>query len=116
MMLIDEYHFGKIVIAGKPYDFDLMICGEELYQKWWRKEGHSLCLEDLEWILDRTPEILIIGKGSVGCMEVPIDLVEELGKRGIEVRIAKTGQAVELYDEMARKETRKIGAVFHLTC
>ena len=80
-MRIDEYHFGKMLVSGKPYDFDLMICGEELYKKWWRKEGHSLCLEDLEWMLDRSPEILIIGKGSVGCMEVPNDVVEEVRKR-----------------------------------
>ncbi len=115
-MRIDEYHFGKLVVGGKPYDSDLMICGEDLHQKWWRKEGHSLCLEDLEWMLDRSPEILIIGKGSAGCMEVPIDVVEELRKRGIEVRVAKTEQAVELYNEMVQRETRKIGATFHLTC
>lgn len=115
-MRIDEYHFGKMVIDGQAYDFDLMICGEELYQNWWRKEGHRLCLDDLKWMLERNPEILIIGKGNVGCMEVPNDVVEELDKRGIEVRTANTGQAVAIYNEIAGKETRKIGATFHLTC
>ena len=115
-MLIDEYRFGKMVVAGNPYDFDLMICGEELYEQWHRNEGHSLCLEDLEWMLERGPEILIIGKGNQGCMEVPIVVLEELRQRGIDVRVAKTTEAVELYNEIAQKETRKIGASFHLTC
>ncbi len=115
-MRIDEYQFGKMVVDGNPYEFDLMICGEELCEKWRRNEGHNLCLEDLEWMSERGPEILIIGKGNVGCMEVPIGVVEELRQRGVDVRVAKTGEAVELYNEIAQKETRKIGAAFHLTC
>ena len=115
-MRIDEYHFGKMVVAGSPYESDLMICGEELYERWHRNEGHSLCIEDLEWMLERGPEILIIGKGNAGCMEVPIVVLEELRQRGIDVRVAKTTEAVELYNEIVQKETRKIGASFHLTC
>ena len=115
-MRIDEYHFGKMVVAGNPYEFDLMICGQELYQQWRRNEGHSLCLEDLEWMLERRPEILIIGKGNEGCMAVPVEVVEELRKRGIDVRVAKTREAAELYNELAQKDPRKIGATFHLTC
>ena len=52
-MHVDDYHFGTVVIEGRSYQSDLMICGEELYQKWRRRQGHHLCLEDLEWMLQR---------------------------------------------------------------
>ena len=52
----------------------------------------------------------------IACREVPNDVVEELDKRGIAVRTANTGQAVAIYNEIAGKESRKIGATFHLTC
>jgi hypothetical protein len=47
-------------------------------------------------------------------MKVPEALVEELKRRGIEVRVAPTEQAVRAYNELAGK--RKVVAALHLTC
>lgn len=115
-MNIEEYEFGRLVIDGQTYTSDLMICGGEIYKEWWRQEGHSLGMDDLKWILLRKPEVLIIGKGNVGCMEVPAEIVDELQHRGIQVQVANTGPAIELYSEIVEKDNRKVGAGFHLTC
>lgn len=115
-MHIDDYQLGTIVIDGQNYNADLMICGEELLQDWWRQEGHSLCLNDLKWVLERSPEILIIGKGNFGCMQVPAEIVGILQKRGIQIQAANTEFAVQLYNEITKKDPRKIAATFHLTC
>ena len=115
-MHIDDYQLGTIVIEGQTCNADLMICGEELLQDWWRQKGHSLCLNDLKWVLERSPEILIIGKGNSGCMQVPAEILEILQKRGIQIQAATTEFAVQLYNEITKKDTRKIAATFHLTC
>ena len=45
-----------------------------------------------------------------------ITVVDELQRRGIQVQVANTGPAIELYSEIVGKDNRKIGAGFHLTC
>lgn len=115
-MHVDEYRFGKIVIDGRLYDSDLMVCGDDIYPNWWRKEGHNLCLEDLQWLLERKPEILVIGKGNVGCMAVPEEVLNDLKQQHVEVHTANTGPAVEIYNRVVEERTEKIGATFHLTC
>jgi hypothetical protein len=64
--MIDNYSFGKISIDGKTYSSDVIIFPERVHDSWWRKEGHSLCLEDIQDVFDYLPEVLIIGRGSPG--------------------------------------------------
>jgi hypothetical protein len=114
-MVIEEYSFGRMVVDGRAYDSDLMICGDEILENWWRRQGHSLCLQDLSWILKKTPPILVIGTGYYGCLQVPEKLVAELGRNGISVETAKTSEAVTRVNELSTRGDIAGGA-FHLTC
>ena len=112
-MHIDSYRFGKIVINGTPYTKDVLILTDKVLSPWWRKEGHSLCLEDLTEVISAHPEVLVIGTGAMGVMQVPEETLRHLREKGVEVIIKRTGAAV---DEFNRLSGKKAIAAFHLTC
>lgn len=113
-MKIEEYGFGKIVIGGKIYTSDVIVYPDYVDSSWWRKEGHYLQKEDLREVIKAGPEILIIGKGNWGVMEVPKELLSFLESKGIMSYAEKTGRAVELFN--AQAEDKKVIGAFHLTC
>ena len=47
-MFVDDYSFGRIVINGKTYRNDVIVSKDWIKPNWWRKEGHSVCLEDIK--------------------------------------------------------------------
>jgi len=115
MYLIEKYDFGRIKVSGKTYFRDIIIFPNEILPNWWRKEGHNLCMEDLEEIIKRKPDILVIGNGYSGVMRVPRDVVEELEKMGIRVIVKNTREAVKEYNRLAQ-EGKNVAAALHLTC
>jgi len=112
-MRIDGYSFGRPVIGGKTYTADLLIVGEEIVPNWWRREGHSLCPEDLKLVIERQPEVLVIGTGAYGAMDVPYETEKFLEQQGIEVIWKPTAEAIDIFNSLTGK--KKAGA-FHLTC
>ncbi len=118
-MRIDSYSFGKIVIEGKAYSKDVLILPYRVISPWWREEGHSLCREDLTEVISAAPEVIVIGTGDMGAMDVPENAVRYLEAKNIEVIIMKTGAAVEEFNRLS--EINKTSpwlavAAFHLTC
>jgi len=114
-MSVDAYSFGRIRIDGSEYRSDVLVFPGRVRERWWRREGHSLCMEDLAEALAEMPATLVIGTGYYGNMQVPRETLEELRERGIEVRIHRTGEAVEELNRLQREFARVIGAL-HLTC
>jgi hypothetical protein len=46
--MIENYSFGQMLINGKKYNSDLIIFKDYIYDSWWRKEGHNLCIDDIK--------------------------------------------------------------------
>ena len=113
-MKIEHYSFGSISIEGKTYTFDVIIYPESVDPSWLRKEGHSLHIDDLGSALHAGPEVIVIGTGYYGRVNVPAHVIDSLRRRGIEVHIGKTGQVVDLFNEMSSR--KKTVACLHLTC
>lgn len=114
--LIEGYSFGRIKIAGKVYDRDLIVTPSGVLSPWWRKEGHLLTLDDLAGAIGASQiDSVVIGTGYVGAMEVLDEVLEHFRRRGVEVYVAHTKKAVEIYNEMV-KAGRKVLGAFHLTC
>ena len=114
MPLIESYSFGSIVIDGRKYKSDVLVYPESVQDGWQRLEGHDLQLDDLEDALRRSPNVLVIGTGSFGKMKVTPELKDALERKGIKVIVARTGQAVEKYNEMQNEG--EVVAALHLTC
>ena len=112
--MIESYKFGEIIINGKKYSSDLIIFEDYIYDSWWRKEGHNLCIDDIEKVIDKKPDILIIGTGYYGLMKVPLELIKYLESNNIEVIIKKTKDACDEYNTLYKKKNTI--AAFHLTC
>ena len=77
MRQIDSYSFGNITVNGRQYDSDLIIYPDRIDSSWWRKKGHTLCLEDIRDAIEAQPDVLVIGTGNMGRMSVA-RLVREL--------------------------------------
>ncbi|MDO9068747.1 MAG: MTH938/NDUFAF3 family protein [Deltaproteobacteria bacterium] len=114
-MKIESYSFGLIKIGGRGFNSDLIIYPDHVDDKWWRKEGHLLQVEDLTDIFALQPEVLIVGQGLPGLMQVDRKVVEYCRCNGILLVVAPTEKAVEEYNNSSGKK-EKVVACLHLTC
>ena len=112
-MKIDSYSFGEIVIDGKKFTNDVIIYPDRIESNWWRKEGHELNPEDITEIIKEKPDLLIIGTGSSGLIEVKEGTKKILKQNNIEFVSVKTEEACRIFNE---KSNGKIIAALHLTC
>ncbi|MEF8847873.1 MAG: MTH938/NDUFAF3 family protein [Candidatus Thermoplasmatota archaeon] len=116
-IMIENYSFGKMSVNGKKYSSDLIIFPSEVKDNWRRKKGHRLLKEDVEEIVEKKPDLLVIGTGAYGFMKIPKRTLEYLESSDIEVIYDKTKKAVEIFNEKIEEEKEgKIVAAFHLTC
>lgn len=116
-MKVSSYSFGRMEIDGETVTNDLMIAGSEIKRGWRRKEGHSLRPEDLEWLMDKDPSILIIGTGNSGLMSVLKETESYLKEKGIEFKALRTKDAVREFNEKTEEENpERVAGAFHLTC
>ena len=60
-MAIDDYAFGRITIDGQSYTSDVIVLADGVRDGWWRKEGHSLAIEDLDAVAAAAPAVLVVG-------------------------------------------------------
>ncbi len=114
-MRIDSYSFGSMTVNGREYTSDLIVFPDRVSSGWWREEGHHLRVEDLKEVMDYKPEVLVVGRGASGCMEISPDVREALKAEGIELIDANTGEAYAIFNEQTKKGRKAAGA-FHLTC
>lgn len=114
-MEVQHYSFGRIKISGKDYTSDVIVGPDYIKAGWWRKEGHRVQLEDVADILERDPEVVIFGTGANGRVRVDDDVVRVFKEKGKEVIVARTDEAVRMYNEMVRKNKNVVLAA-HLTC
>jgi hypothetical protein len=113
MAQLENYTFGRILVDGEEQTRDLIVLPGRVVTGWWRRDGHSLAMQDLDEVLDELPERLILGCGHDGRLRPPAAVIEELERRGIAVEALHTGDAVRRYGELDAKRT---AAALHLTC
>lgn len=113
--LIDSYSFGRMVVDGREYDEDLIIFPDRIKAHWWRGDGHTLSIADLEDVIKYKPEILVVGTGASGRMQVEPQTKDALRREGIKCVVELTGDAKKIFNEHVKKGTNVVGA-FHLTC
>src|ERR1035437_2416394 len=56
-----------MAVDGLEQTRDLIVLPDRVLTNWWRRDGHSLVLEDLAEVLDELPERLTVGIGARGC-------------------------------------------------
>lgn len=113
MPRIESYSFGHIVVDGQEATNDVILLPDRVVHNWWRRDGHSLVLDDLRDVLDELPSHLVLGTGAYGRMRPDPAALEQLRERGIEVESLPTEEAVRRYGELDAAQT---AAALHLTC
>jgi hypothetical protein len=113
MPTLSDYSFGRITVDGEDHTRDLIVLPDRVVANWWRRDGHSLALEDLDEVIDELPERLVLGCGHDGRLQPPEAVLEALRARGIEVEPMRTAEAVRRYGEL---DERRTAAALHLTC
>ena len=110
---ISEYSFGHVVVDGAEHSRDVIVLPERVVADWWRRDGHSLVIEDLDDVLEELPERLIVGCGAHGRLRPNPAVIDALRARGVEVEALPTAEAVERYGEL---DSARTAAALHLTC
>jgi hypothetical protein len=113
MAKLEDYSFGRITVDGDEHTRDLIVLPGRVVSDWWRREGHSLALEDLADVQAELPERLILGCGAHGQLRPDPAVLEALRQGGVEVEALPTAEAVSRYGDSDESRT---AAALHLTC
>ncbi|MEN8780613.1 MAG: MTH938/NDUFAF3 family protein [Desulfobacterales bacterium] len=114
--MIESYVTGRSMrVAGKTYTTDLKIIGDTVKDNWWRRQGHRLLSDDIVDILESRPDVLVVGTGYAGNLDIPASLSKELSERGVRLLSNRTAEAVELFNRH-REQKENVAGAFHLTC
>ncbi len=103
-----------VVIEGKRYTRDVLVLPDRVVPEWWREEGHSLAVADLQWVTEVSPQVLVVGLGHMSRMRVLPEASEWLAQRGVELMSGSTPWACETYNRL--RLDRRVAAALHLTC
>jgi hypothetical protein len=114
-MKVQAYSFGSIKVQGKEYNQDLIVFPDKIRSNWWRKQGHSLAVEDIDDVIAYKPELLVVGLGASGMMRIEEPTKKALAENGIELIAKNTDRACDVFNEHVQKGKNIVGA-FHLTC
>jgi hypothetical protein len=113
---IEHYTPGHVVVDGMELNRDVIVLPNRVLRNWWRRDGHSLVIEDLEDVLDELPERLIVGCGYAGRLEPDPSVIEALARRGVKIEALPTPDAVTLFEELEVRDPAVVAAALHLTC
>jgi hypothetical protein len=116
---IDSFKFGSITIDGNKYTHDVLIRPNGEVKKRKKKlskaiygTSHTISLEEAKHIDKMHANTLLIGTGQYGRVKLSAEAEEIFAKKGCEVILLPTPQAIQVWNEM---EQEAIG-FFHITC
>lgn len=113
--MIDSTEFGSITVEGRTYYSDVLVDWNGRVEEVKLRTRHLFDEPEFSKIKDRRPEILIVGTGQSGLVEVSERVRKMCDKFGIELKEAPSKEAIELFNEALRKE-KKVIAFIHVTC
>jgi hypothetical protein len=116
MARISDYEFGGVTVDGERHSRDVIVLPDRVLGDWWRRDGHSLVIEDLDEVIDELPPRLVVGCGAHGRLRPEPSVVEALARRGVEMEALPTADAVRRYSQLAAENPAAVAAALHLTC
>ncbi len=112
MIRFDRALFGSVMINGKAYGYDMVASWDGGILE--RQRSHSVTRSDMLGILQRNPEIVIVGTGHSSLMKVEKDAEVAAITKGVELIVEPTPKAIETFNKLAGK--KKAIVVLHVTC
>ena len=120
---IVEHTWGKLIVEDLSGGGELSYKDAKLFpggsRAWdWRETGteHSpgVQIADVEELLEHGARVVVLSQGVLGRLQVMDETRRALEKRGVGVHVARTKQAIGLYNRL--REVEAVGALIHSTC
>ncbi len=115
---ITHISWGRMEVEGlgRGRDFKLYPGGGRAWD-WTETNTHhvpGIQPADVEELLEHGSRVVVLTRGMELVLRTCPETLELLHERGVEVHVAETRAAVELYNQFA--ETEPVGGLFHSTC
>lgn len=117
--VIDDATFGAITVAGETYSHDVMIRLNGEVRKRKKKlskkhygTSHKLSLEEAEFIWEDGADLLIIGNGQSGQLQLTEDAEGFFNEKGCQVLLDPTPDALKRWNATIGN----VIGLFHVTC
>ncbi len=115
---ITHISWGRMEVEGlgRGRDFKLYPGGGRAWD-WTETNTHhvpGIQPADVEELLEHGSRVVVLTRGMELVLQTCPETLELLHERGVEVHVAETRAAVELYNQLA--ETEPVGGLFHSTC
>lgn len=112
---ISSTKFGSITIDGRAYEHDVIVTWDGKVKAAETETRHLIGEEELSKLILERPEIIVIGTGQSGCMEIAPEVAAFAEKKKLKVIGKPTPQAVKEFNELVRAGRRAV-AYMHVTC
>ena len=120
MINFEKTWFGGVKINGQDYR-QVLVVGEEIEERDEKELNklygttHRIGPWEVEKLLSNKPEVIIIGNGQSGVLEVTSEVREKIETSGVELRILLTPQAIAEFNKLYQ-ESKRVNALIHTTC
>ncbi len=122
---IQELSWGRFVINGQEHSKssdgsvigvgkDICFIGNQL-RPWSERKGHLLTKDMVRCVADARVDMVIIGNGFYGALEVPEEVRQFLISAGKKVIIEETPKACARFNTLLKKG-EKVALLAHGTC
>jgi hypothetical protein len=119
---IERFDWGRFTIRGTVHGEGHLGAGKDIriiggsVTAWSERKGHLLKPKMITGVYNLGLEVLVIGNGVNGALQVPPDLLDEVRQNGIpDVRVALTPEACRIYNDLYRGG-REVAMLAHGTC
>ena len=111
-LMIQRVTDAAITINGESYAQSIALTPEEVLANWAAKPVADLAEADFEYLLSKTPEIVLLGTGRQNLFP-PRELLFAFARRGIGLESMDTAAAARTFNVLAT-EGRQVAAVLYL--
>lgn len=122
---VERFTWGAFVIRGKQHSGsgeerigagkDIRVIGDKV-SRWKERKGHRLKKSMITGVYEEDIDVLVIGIGAEGAIEVPDKVKRAVAEHGIdEIRIERTPEACRIYNKLYHKGKR-VALLAHGTC
>ena len=116
---INKTSFGSISVKSEKYDHDIIIRLNGEIEKRKKKlskaiygTSHTISKDEAKYVYEDGAELIIIGSGQYGAVELSEEATEYFKKKNCKVVLIATPQAIKEWN----KAKGKVIGLFHVTC
>jgi hypothetical protein len=112
---IDSTEFGSITVNSKKHNSDVIVSYRGSVQKAETQLKHLISKKELGLMLAEEPEIIVIGTGVEGDMQISSDVRRMAEQKGIQILDFQSPEAIKKFNQLC-ESGRKVVAFVHITC